>query len=250
MSVVIEGLCVRLDRFTLGEISVRIPAGEVTAVLGPNGCGKSTLLRTAAGVQAPRSGVVRLAGESVHGLVAAERPARIAFVAQRPAVPVGMQVEASVRLGRLRLPRHDAVVTEAMRQVGVLELAHARLDTLSEGQRHRAAVARALAQRNPLLRMVAVDEPTASLDPGWCGELAVRLRGLASEGLAVMAATHDLAFAAACCSHAVLLRSGRLVSAGPFEAVVTPESMAELFAQPFERLSSPDGRTVVAPRWR
>lgn len=250
MSLVLENLQVRLDRFTLGELSVHLPAGQVTAVLGPNGCGKSTLLRAAVGVQAPRSGAVRLAGQDVHGLAAAERPARIAFVAQRPAVPPGMQVEASVRLGRLRLPRHDAVVMEAMRQVGVLELAQARLDALSEGQRHRAAMARALAQRNPMLRLIAVDEPTASLDPGWCGELAGRLRGLASEGLVVVAATHDLAFAAACCSHAVLLRAGRLVTSGPFDAVVTPEAMTELFGQPFERLACPDGRTVVAPRWR
>lgn len=250
MTLVLREAHARLGQFRLGPISLQAAAGEVTAILGPNGCGKSTLLRSMCGLQELSAGEVVLEGLRVHRMSVRARPSRIAFVPQRPLVPPAMTVREAVELGRLSLVPDRGAVEAAMQECGVAGYAAEAVDTLSEGQRHRVAFARALSQRNPRLRLFAVDEPTASLDPAWCGEIASAVRRLASGGMAVMVATHDFAFAAACCSRAVLLVQGRAVAEGPFADVATPERLGEAFAARFESLPRPDGGLVVLPRWR
>jgi ABC-type cobalamin/Fe3+-siderophores transport system ATPase subunit len=173
----------------------------------------------------------------------------VAFVAQRPAVPAAMRVREVVQLGRLRLGPDAATVQRAMQATGVDAMQHAWMEHLSEGQRHRVAVARALAQRNANLRMLAVDEPTASLDPAWAASLARLLREVAAEGVSVFVATHDFAFAAACCTHAVLLDGGRVVGAGAFAAVMQPDSLAGVFGVPFARVQGVCQQPVTLPVW-
>jgi ABC-type cobalamin/Fe3+-siderophores transport system ATPase subunit len=136
-----------------------------------------------------------------------------------------------------------------MQATGVDAMQHAWMEHLSEGQRHRVAVARALAQRNANLRMLAVDEPTASLDPAWAAALARLLREVAAEGVRVFVATHDFAFAAACCTHAVLLDGGRVVGAGAFAAVMQPEALASVFGVPFARVQGVCQQPVTLPVW-
>jgi ABC-type cobalamin/Fe3+-siderophores transport system ATPase subunit len=94
-----------------------------------------------------------------------------------------------------------------------------------------------------------VDEPTASLDPAWAAALARLLREVAAEGVSVFVATHDFAFAAACCTHAVLLEGGRVVGAGEFAAVMQPEALASVFGVPFARVQGVCQQPVTLPVW-
>lgn len=249
MSVQVRSLQVRLGTFSVGPLTLATQAGSVTALVGPNGSGKTTMLRALAALQVPTHGTVAIDGTPLHAMRESQRPARVAFVAQRPAVPVAMTVRDVVDLGRLRLPADPPAVREAMMCTGVLELAHRPMEQLSEGQRHRVAVARALAQRNPALRLLAVDEPTASLDAAWSRALARLLVEVARSGVSVFVATHDLAFAAACCTHAVLLDGGRVASAGDFDGVMQPDALAGVFGVPFAVVSGVADRAVTLPRW-
>ena len=249
MSVRVQSITVGIGAFRLGPVDVQVPAGSVTALVGPNGSGKTTLLRAVAGLQRVHGGAVSVDGASVHDMRHAERAARVAFVAQRPAVPAAMRVQEVVQLGRLRLGPDVAAVRRAMQATGVDAMQQQWMEHLSEGQRHRVAVARALAQRNPNLRMLAVDEPTASLDPAWAAALARLLREVAAEGVCVFVATHDFAFAAACCTHAVLLDGGRVVGAGDFATVMQPEPLAGVFGVPFAHVQGVCAQAVTLPVW-
>jgi iron complex transport system ATP-binding protein len=248
MSVVAQAVVVRLGSFTLGPLSLELPRGSVTALLGPNGGGKTTLLRALAGLQS-HDGSVRMDGDDLRALDASQRARRVAFVAQRPSVPPGLSVRETVALGRLRLSSDARVVQQALQRTGVCGLGDRMLHTLSAGQLHRAAVARALAQVNPSLCMLALDEPTASLDPAWSAALGALLREQAAAGLAVVVATHDLAFAAACCDRAALLVQGSLQACGAHADVATVNALAQAFGTPFTEVVGLANRPVAMPRW-
>jgi iron complex transport system ATP-binding protein len=247
MTLVIDQVRVRLGRFSLGPLTATVPAGQVTAILGPNGSGKSTLLRAACGLQRLDGGVVRLHGRSLAEMRPSARAEHLAFVAQRPSVPPALTVEEVVGLGRLR--RHDAAaVRQSLSDVGLLDRRLDPLDQLSEGQRHRAAIARALLQVREGAGLLAVDEPTSSLDPSWSSALAGRLRASAGAGMAVLLATHDLVFAADCGDRAILLRGGAVEAEGTCHEVLAIDRLERAFGVPFERLARADGRPVVVPR--
>jgi iron complex transport system ATP-binding protein len=243
-----ERVSVQVGAFTLGPIEASAPAGGVTAVLGPNGCGKTTLLRLAVGLLRPRSGSVRLVDMLVTTQSEAERACRMAFVPQRPAAPPGLLVEEVVSLGRLRLPHDPAAIEGAMRNVGVWERRHERVETLSEGQRHRVAIARALAQCHAGTRLLVVDEPTAALDPAWGVRLGEILRERVRAGLAVLMATHDLAFAASTADQVLLLDHGSLVSAGPTAASLAAPAVTSLFGTPFVTMKADGVASFPSPR--
>lgn len=244
----IEQATVQLGRFTLGPISVAAPMGQVTVILGPNGGGKSTLLRTACGLQRLVHGRVSLEGHVVCSRSAAWRASRIAFVAQRPAVPPALTVAEVVALGRLRTGERGAVDV-VLREVGLLERRDEPMEHLSEGQRHRVAIARALVQLGSGTGVLAVDEPTSSLDPAWCAMLLARLRVTASTGAAVLVATHDLVFAAACADRVILLRQGGLEGEGSRDQMMDPDRLARVFGATFERVRRADGSEAILPRW-
>jgi len=184
-----ERVSVKVGAFTLGPIETCAPAGCITAVLGPNGCGKTTLLRVAMGLLRPQSGSVRLGDMIVTARPEAERAACMAFVPQRPAAPPGLCVEEVVAIGRLRLPRDPVAIEIAMRRAGVWERRHEPVETLSEGQRHRVAIVRALAQCH---RFIFADEPTASLDAARRGVVMdLLLDYTQSQGASLVMVTHD-----------------------------------------------------------
>jgi iron complex transport system ATP-binding protein len=232
----------------LGPIEACAPTGGITAVLGPNGCGKTTLLRVAAGLLRPRSGVVRLGNFNVTAQPESERAVRMAFVPQRPAAPPGLLVEEVVALGRLQLPRDRAAIEGAMRRTGVWERRHEPVQTLSEGQRHRVAIARALAQCHAGSRLLVVDEPTASLDPAWGVRLIEILRERVRAGMAVLMATHDLAFAASAADQVLLLDRGSLVAAGTPATSLNAATVARLFATPFVTMVGDGAKPFPSPR--
>jgi iron complex transport system ATP-binding protein len=204
------------------------PAGQLIAVLGPNGTGKSTLLRTLVGAQPPLAGAVILDGSPLHQLDRIERARRIAVVLTDRIDPGWLTVGDVVSLGRH--PHTDwrgmlretdvAVARAAADRLDVVALWNRPFAELSDGQRQRALVARALAQEPAVL---VLDEPTAFLDVAGRIELTIALADLADDGLAVIVATHDLDLALSHADRVWLVNDGTVVDRSPEHLLSTGE---------------------------
>lgn len=182
----------------LGPVSLSMASGEFVCLLGPNGVGKSTLLRTLAGMQPPLSGVVRLDGANIQTLPRSEVARRLSVVLTDRVAFGLLTAHELVALGRHpftdwsgRLSEHDAaVVARAIEAVGAQSLASRLVSELSDGERQKVMVARALAQEPAVM---VLDEVTAFLDLPRRVEMMQLLRRLAHDrGCAVLLSTHDL----------------------------------------------------------
>ncbi|QNS02614.1 ABC transporter ATP-binding protein [Streptomyces xanthii] len=215
--------------------------GSVTGVLGPNGSGKSTLLRLLAGVLAPTAGVVTLDGEPLAGVGRREAARRIALVQQQSDTQVELTVADVVRLGRIPHRRawspasaaDERAVRSALERSGLADRADRPWHTLSGGERQRVQIARALAQEP---RELLLDEPTNHLDIQHQLELLDLVRSL---DLTCVVALHDLNLAATYCDEVVVLRAGRVVTAGTPGAVLTEELVADVYGVR-ARITHPD----------
>jgi iron complex transport system ATP-binding protein len=192
-------LAVGYERTSLTEhLNLALHQGELVALLGPNGAGKSTLLRTLAGMQPPLEGEIRIAGDPVQKLQARDLAQQLSIVlTDRP--PLGMMTGYELVAlgrqphtdwsGRLRVQDRERIEW-AIEAVGASAFAARATSELSDGQRQKLMIARALAQEAPLLLL---DEPTAFLDLPRRVELMRLLRDCARElQRAVLLSTHDL----------------------------------------------------------
>ncbi len=221
-------------REVLAGVSLEFRPGELTAVVGPNGAGKTTLLRAISGALPPSAGAVYLDGKDLASLPPKQVARRLAMLEQRPQLGFDFTVRELVELGRLphlpfpeRLSRVDRqVVVEVLAEVGLEGLAERRFSTLSGGEKQRAFLALALAQRPQVLLL---DEPTAHLDIGYQLELMQFVRARAEKGLVVVLAIHDLNLAAAFADRLVLLREGRVLATGSPAQVLTPDLVRRAF---------------------
>ncbi|MEX5712286.1 ABC transporter ATP-binding protein [Parafrankia sp. FMc6] len=210
----------------LGDLTATAPRGELTVLLGPNGIGKSTLLRTLAGLQPALGGRVLLDGSDLCRLSRAER-ARVVSTVLTDRVQIGLLTAADlVGLGRHphtgptgRLdPADRAVVAWALTAVGASHLATRDTDELSDGERQRVMIARALAQEPSL---ILLDEPTAFLDAPSRVTITALLRRLARErDLTVVVSTHDLELSLRVADQVWLVdRAGDLHTGSPDEVI-------------------------------
>lgn len=197
----------------LDDVTLTLPRGSFTAVMGPSGSGKSTLLQCAAGLDRPTSGSVRIGGTELTGLserrLTLLRRERIGFVFQAFNLLPALTAEQNVALP-LRLAGHrpsGARVREALRQVGLADRAGHRPPQLSGGQQQRVALARAVITRPEVL---FGDEPTGALDSGTGHEVLTLLRSLVDEaGQTVVMVTHD-PLAASYADRVIFLVDGRV----------------------------------------
>jgi len=183
----------------LAGLDLTVAAGEAVAVVGPNGAGKTTLLRLCAGLLARSAGTLRVAG---HDPDEAPGPARAACaLAAGGGRSLALRLTAAENLyvhARLRGHAPDearARAARALAAAGAAAFADRPARTLSEGQRQRVVLARALVDDAPLLLL---DEPTRDLDEEAAAALGALVRARAQAGAAVLVATHDRALAAAC----------------------------------------------------
>lgn len=180
------------------DLDLNLKSGEMACLLGPNGAGKSTLLRTLAGMQAPLQGRILLLSADLHRLNACEKARILAVVlTERPHLG-SMRVQEVVALGRYpytnslgTLNAHDKEKVQwAIRITGILELKERNFLELSDGERQKVMIARALAQE---CKVMILDEPTAFLDLPRRVEIIHLLRKLAHETkCAILLSTHDL----------------------------------------------------------
>lgn len=220
----------RRRKVVLANLDVSLEPGELVCLVGPNGSGKSTLLRTIAGMQPPLDGHALLSGDDVTRLSPDERARRLAVVLTDPLDVGVMTATELVALGRYphtpwsgRLTAADwDVVSWGMAATGADVLGGRHVAELSDGERQRVLIARALAQQPALL---AMDEAIAFVDVPRRVELVQILRNLAREcGLAVLLTTHDLDLAIRHADTLWLLEPGpdhsRLHAGGPEDLVL------------------------------
>lgn len=216
----------------LNGISLTFPAGTVTVVAGPNGCGKSTLLKAVAGML-PAQGEILLEGISLDSLSSRQRAQKIAFLPQSRSVPE-ITVERLVLHGRfpyLHYPRQyrpedHAAAKAAMEALGISELAHRPLPSLSGGQRQKAYIAMALAQDT---EVVLLDEPTTYLDIAHQRQLMSLAKDLAAKGKTVVLVLHDLTLAMEQADNLVLLDRGSCIARGTPEEIYQSRRIQPVF---------------------
>lgn len=228
----------------LSGISLSVPAGKVTVIIGPNGCGKSTLLKAVAGIL-PCSGSILLDGQELTELSGKLRARKVAFLPQNRQVPE-ITVEKLVLHGRfpyLSYPRQyrkedHAAAAQAIRRMGLEEMAGRSLTELSGGQRQKAYIAMALAQDTPV---VLLDEPNTYLDIAHQMQLMTHARLLAREGKTVVLVLHDLRMALEQGEHLVLIREGRALFQGTGEALFGEDLLQRTFGVSLHRIRTPQG---------
>ncbi|MBR1469714.1 MAG: ABC transporter ATP-binding protein [Prevotella sp.] len=192
-------------KIVAADLSTKLESGRLTCLLGRNGSGKSTLLRTLADLQEPLGGQIFPKTQGKCAVVLTERLDLRNFSA---AEVVGLGRTPHTNFwGTLR--REDrAIVAEAMKLVGIDPLANADFATLSDGERQKVLIAKALAQQTPL---IVLDEPTAFLDFPSKREIFNLLRHLAHEqGKTILLSTHDIALAAEFADEIWFLDGGKL----------------------------------------
>lgn len=241
-------------RVVVEDLSLSVPDGRITAIVGPNACGKSTLLRAMARLLRPRAGTVVLDGKSIHDLPTRAVARRLGLLPQSPVAPQGIRVIDLVSRGRTPYQslfrqwsdRDDTAVRDAMAATGTRHLADRMVDQLSGGQRQRVWIAMVLAQQTELLLL---DEPTTFLDIAHQIEVLDLVAGLnRAWGRTIVIVLHDLNLACRYAHHLVAMRDGRVVSAGAPGEVITAEMVASVFG--IEAMVMPDpvsGAPMVIP---
>jgi sulfate transport system ATP-binding protein len=214
--ITVRGVSKRYGDFVaLGDISLEVPDGSLTALLGPSGSGKSTLLRVIAGLEAPDAGAVEIGGVDATGVPARRR--NIGFVFQHYAAFKHMRVRDNVAFGlKIRKEPADRVrdrVDELLGVVGLAGYADRYPSQLSGGQRQRMALARALAVEPSVLLL---DEPFGALDAKVRGELREWLRNLHERvHVTTVLVTHDQEEAMEVADNIVVMNEGRIEQIGP-----------------------------------
>ena len=252
MSLVSEGVSAAIaGRLVVDGVSIEVAAGSLTVLIGPNGAGKSTLIRVLSGVAKPSDGRVLFNGTDWNATPRRQRARLAALVEQDPSTELAITVRDAVALGRT--PYNGLLGGESAADTGAIEAALAatrteqfadrELGTLSGGERQRVQLARALAQQPQLLLL---DEPTSHLDIAAQLEVMTTLRMLATDGLAVLTALHDLNLATQA-DQVVVLAAGRVVAAGTPNTVLTSELIGRVYGVAATVLTHPvTGASVIA----
>jgi iron complex transport system ATP-binding protein len=239
------------QREVIGGLSLAIPAGAITAIVGANACGKSTLLRGLARLLKPSGGAVHLAGADIQRLSTKDVATRMAILPQSPTAPEG--ITAGDLVARGRYPHQtwlrqwsaadEEAVAAAMAATETLDLAARPVDELSGGQRQRVWIALALAQDCPILLL---DEPTTFLDLAHQVEVLDLLADLnRRDGRTIVLVLHDLNQACRYSHHVVAMRDGAIVAEGRPDDVVTAPLVEQVFGLRCQVLPDPVSHTPM-----
>ena len=233
----------------LADLSLEIPAGRVTAILGPNGTGKTTLLHIMLGLLKPIKGEVKVAGKAHREYSKRDLSQMIGLVPQFESIPFNFSVFEYVLLGRspylrpLQLPgEEDLRISEkALGEAGISHLLEKPVTEISGGERQLVHISRVLAQKTKILLL---DEPTAHLDLENQSRILMLLKGMSAQGITTVLTTHDPNAAIYAADHFVLMSQGNIAAQGDLHQVITPENLSMIYRTPI-RVEKTNGLTMV-----
>lgn len=235
----------------LRQLNLSIPPGQITVFVGRNGCGKSTLLRSVSRLLKPEEGAVLLDGKAISKWSTKEVAKKLAILPQGPTAPEGLTVRQLVRQGRYPhqswlsqwSAEDERMVSKALADTKMEELAERTVDSLSGGQRQRAWIAMTLAQGTDVLLL---DEPTTYLDMAHQIEILDLLYELNErERRSIVMVLHDLNLACRYAHHIVALCDGKIYAEGSPERVMTLETVSRVFGMKCEIMFDPSFGTPV-----
>ena len=245
------------ERKVVDSLSLTLPAGKITIIVGANACGKSTLLRGLARLLKPSAGAVYLNGKDIHTVPSRQVARTLGLLPQTPTAPEGITVADLVGRGRYPhqgwfrqwTPEDDAAVAAALAATDTVDLAGRNVDELSGGQRQRVWIAMALAQETDILLL---DEPTTFLDVTHQIEVLDLITDLNRRaGTTVAIVLHDLNLAARYADHLVAMKAGQIAAEGAPADVVTEELVSTVFGLQSRVLPDPvSGTPMVVPLGR
>ena len=223
------------DKSFITKLNVEIEKGKITAILGPNGSGKSTLLSIFAGLNKPTSGEVIINGKSIRSLKQKELAREIATVHQQNTVPSDITVKELVAYGRIPHKKYfqgntesdDKIIEWAIKRTGLEKLKDKAVMGMSGGERQRAFIAMALAQKSEILFL---DEPTTYLDIYHQVEILELVKELNKESkLTVVMVLHDINQAIKYSDNVIVMKSGQAIANGKSEEVINMNLLNDVY---------------------
>jgi iron complex transport system ATP-binding protein len=232
------------------DITLDLPAGAVTAILGPNGSGKTTLLHLILGLLTPQRGQILLDGAAHTGYTHHALSRVLGLVPQEEPPAFNLNVLETVLLGRapylslLQRPSEQDYATafRALETVGMAALWDRPVPALSGGERQLVILARALTQEPAILLL---DEPTSHLDVSNARRILSLMCDLRAQGQTVLFTTHDPNAAATTADYVVLMRQGRVLRAGAVTDTLTPAHLSATYDVPIDVVQDRQGRLLV-----
>lgn len=223
------------DNIIIEDMSLSIPKGKISIIIGSNGCGKSTLLKTISRINKPKSGEIFINNKNIKKVKEKDIAKEVAFLPQGPVCPSGLTVRELVAFGRFPhqkmvggLNAHDKEVIEwAIEETGLSEFADREVENLSGGQRQRAWIALVLAQETEIIML---DEPTTYLDMSYQLEVLEVLQKLNKEkNITVVIVLHELNNACKFADNIIGLKKGKIICEGKPIEVINKETLKEIY---------------------
>ena len=219
----------------LRNVSIEVPPGEILGILGPNGSGKTTLLKTLASILKPIRGVVYLDGREVHRLKPTELAKKLSVMLTEKVDTGFLTAFDIVSLGRYsysnifgRLSEKDTeIVYDSLKLVNASHLSHKIFAEMSDGEKQKIMIARALAQEP---KIMLLDEPTSFLDIKHKTEIMLLLRRIANvKNISIILTTHDVDVAMKICDKVMLIKDGKVTLQGIPEEILTPDNIKRIY---------------------
>jgi iron complex transport system ATP-binding protein len=253
-AISIQNICVSVGHKNLIEnISIEIPAGRITTIIGPNGCGKSTTLKAVCRLMPFAAGKILVLGKEVKEYTFKEFARKVAILTQAPLSPADLTVRDLVAMGRFPYrgllggssKEDDACIAWALQETALENLSTRLLSTLSGGERQRAWIAMALAQKPEILLL---DEPTTYLDICHQLEVLKLLKKLNRElHLTVVLVLHDLNQALMFSDYVAVIKAGHLVTAGDPRKIIKAELLQTVFQVQADTFTCTNGLQALVP---
>ncbi len=214
------------DKDFISKLNVQIEKGKITTILGPNGSGKSTLLSILGGINKPTSGEVTINNKSIKKIKKKDLAKEISTVHQQNKVPSDITVKELVSYGRIPHKKYfqgndesdNVIIDWAIKRTGLESLKDKSVMSISGGERQRAFIAMALAQKSKILFL---DEPTTYLDIYHQVEILELVKELNDEeGLTVIMVLHDINQAIKYSQNVIVMESGQVMASGKVNEVI------------------------------
>ena len=251
-AISVKNLSVAYENNTIIEdLSLSIPKGKISIIIGANGCGKSTFLKTLARINKPKSGEIFINKKDIKKINEKNIAKEVAFLPQGPVCPSGLTVRELVAFGRFPhqkliggLNSHDKEVIDwAIKETGLSEFADREVENLSGGQRQRAWIAMTLAQETEIIML---DEPTTYLDMSYQLEVLEVLEKLNKEkNITVVIVIHELNNACRFADNIIGFKKGKVICEGKPLDVITKENLKKIYGIEANLTISEDGKYPI-----